>query len=253
MNREIHPDWLPPGPGARPSPRPQGPNDAERAHWWRTNLPQENDVNAWLRQLAYDIATARWERAKYFDYGPDCPTLPPRMAVLPAPAFAHHAARRSVTRLPEAPARWNPPNAPAAWSAGFAKRLSGHAEPWRRETLRAALDRNELPSREDQIVCNRILRDIHLAQWLQIAVEHGWTIERLAEITRNAGCSNHEICAWLNRHADASLCPPLNPPPVPETPLKTWERLWYQPIIHATSGPTGELSGYELQTNTIKH
>ena len=249
--RDIHPDWLASAPGTPPSPRPQGPSDAERAYWWRTRLPSETDINAWLCQVEFDITTARWERAKYLDYR--SPTLPARMIVLPADAFTHPSAQRAVANLCDVPTAWNPPNPAGAWAAGFAKPLSGHAEPWRRNTLRASLKRNELPSREDQIVCNRVLRDLDLPRWLRIAVEERWTIGRLAAITRNAGSSNPELCTWLNQHADLSFCPALNPPPAPETAVETWNRCWLQPIVHATSGPHGDLSCYEWQTRSIHH
>ena len=35
--------------------------------------------------------------------------------------------------------------------------------------------------------------------------------------------------------------------------VETWNRCWLQPIVHATSGPHGDLSCYKWQARSIHH
>ena len=80
--------------------------------------------------------------------------------------------------------------------------------------------------------CNRVFSELMLRQWVAIAICEAWTVRRAAEIARNAGTFNPEICAWLNQHADPSRLARPDPLPVPETARETRDRCFAQPLVH---------------------
>ena len=216
----------------RPVTRPEHPTDAERALWWVYTNPDEDDLRRWQRQLSYDLATKDGDFTHLVDFDDPDQLCHLFAMVLPDTAFCAERGETPVEALAsEVPITWLFSGGDA-WTVAFSSRLAGHGAPELAGTLRTSLRRNELPTLAEQTVCNRVFSELLLRQWVDIAICERWTVRRGAEIARNAGTFNPEICAWLNQHADPSRLARPDPLPVPETARETRDRCFAQPLVH---------------------
>ena len=216
----------------RPVTRPDRPTDAERALWWVCTLPTADDLQRWQLQLTYDVATRHGDFTHLVDF--DDPTHLCHLfgMVLPDAAFATPPCETPIEALADdVPITWLFSGGDA-WTVGFGSRLAGHGNPKLADTLRTSLRSGLLPTLAEQIVCNRVFSEFMLRQWVDVAICEGWTVRRGAEIARNAGTFNPEICAWINHHAEPSLIPTPARLPAPETAHQTLDRCFSQPLVH---------------------
>ena len=205
------------------------PDGHQRARWWISTRPTQDEFLKWQIQLTVDIVRKWGTTEEEDEIGELC--YAPAM-VLPAEAFETAAAHKPVQAYEQDVPRTWLWSGGDAWTVAFASRLAGHGQPEVADDLRESLRSGVLPSKIEQTVLNRVLAELTLREWVDIAICEKWTVTRAAEVARNAGCWNHEICNWMNAHADPGRLPVPSTPPGPESALETHDRCFRQPLIH---------------------
>ena len=211
--------------------RPEHPTDAERAAWWRTGRPSAADLRDWKLQTAIDILReAKSDAEISTEDDPAEHSIAPSQ-VLPAAGFGGRARRLKVQEIEGSVPRnviWSGTD---AWTAAFGRHLAGDGRRGDAVALRESLRRNLLPTLNEQTALNRVLDEMLLREFVDIALGEGWTVERAAEIARDAATVNEQICFWLNGYAELDLLDG-RAAPTPETALETWDRAWRQQIAY---------------------
>ena len=209
--------------------RPMNPSDHERALWWRTRRPTKQQLLRWQQQVTIDISKEWGSGEESLDEDELCRV--PAM-ILPAEAFRTPEAHTPVeTYEREVPRTWLW-SGDDAWTVLFKSKLAGHGQPEVADELRESLCNRQLPSSLETTILNRVLSELTLREWVDIAICENWTVARAAEIARNAGCWKFEICNWLNSYAAPDTLSMPGPVPSPESALETYDRCFQQILRH---------------------
>ena len=213
--------------------RPTSPTDQERTLWWRTKLPTDEELVRWQQQVTVDL-NRKWGIVQDDEDLEGLCEIPGMM--LPGEAFENPVGQSPVKTFQQEVAQTWLWSGGDAWTVAFASRLAGHGQPEVADALRQSLRNGHLPSLLEQTVLNRVLGELTLREWVDIAVCEEWSMAQAAEIARNAGCWKPEICQWMNSHADATRLPEPQGIPAAEAALETKRRCRKQPLKYAVDG-----------------
>ena len=165
--------------------------------------------SAWTNPLV----TGHWESYGYA-WADGHPELMSPQMVMPDIWFDHDAGRGP----PPALKGYEPKHGRTVGTViGLGLSGSGHKEEaevlprlWRRGLLRSA---------EERSLANHLLKNASMMLWYQIMLDEGWSVQRGAQVLREAGIRRGDICQLTNRWAKA---PPGTPSAGSSPPEEAW-------------------------------
>ena len=98
--------------------------------------------------------------------------------------------------------------------------MSGSGSKHKAEELPELWRRGLLRTPEERLLANEVLKNTWASPvvlWHGIVLDEGWTMRTAAQVLREAGICNGQICAWTNRWARR----PAGSPPAGSAPAET--------------------------------
>lgn len=153
---------------------------------------------------ASPLATGDWESFPYAIWMSPHPEELTPQTTMPEPWFNHAEARQPPAALED----YEPAHGRTVRTV-VGSSLSGSGAKEEAHKLPALWRRGLLTSAEERSLANHLLRNASAVQWYQIMLDEQWTVRHAAEVLREAGITNGDICQLTNAWAKP---PPGTPP-----------------------------------------
>lgn len=188
---------------------------------WIDHVPQGPEI-ATLRLLKVKnreevrdnvLLTGKWNKYPYIWSRGHPDTMSPQMT-MPDAWFDHDEAKRPPPDIPGYTPRYG-----HSVRSIISSSLAGSPNKYGAQVLPDLWSAGLLRTANDRLLANEVIPDgkYPYLLWHRMVLDQGWTMRRAAQVLREAGIRDGEICAWTNLWAK----PPPGSPPAHSSPEET--------------------------------